>query len=433
MPRLPVSLLLCSALLTVACHGEFEVQEYSEHSEQAFLNGEGIPVRALLYLGDPSASASGSVNLEVSRHGATYVAEGDILLPPERVVEDPELDLQRGLSIPAALISATPTWQTGVVPFQISSQLEDPGRVTRAIAHWESLTTVRFVARTSEADYLNFVPGDGCASYVGRIGGSQDVWLHPACSEGSAIHEIGHAIGMWHEQSRADRDTHVTVLWQNIQEGRESNFQTYDQQNQRGIDAGAYNLDSIMHYGSYAFSSNGQPTIVRADNGGIIEANRTGLSQGDVEAIGHLYGDETALVEPDGQLCGGATSFTYIRVAGASTEEHEQIARLYCAAFDRLPDPDGFKAWVKFLDEGMSLQTIASYFVDSVEYRNTYGGNVRNEEFVRILYAIVLDRTPDSGGFAAWLDWLAGPGTRAGALVGFSESQEYRQRTSNLF
>jgi hypothetical protein len=176
-----------------------------------------------------------------------------------------------------------------------------------------------------------------------------------------------------------------------------------------------------------------QRLALRTDTGGLIEANRTNLSQGDVEAIEHLHGEAVARITPDGKLCGGATSYSYVRVPGASTEEHEQVARLYCAAFDRLPDPRWIQGWVKFLDEEISLQTIAGYFVDSVEYRNTYGGNLSNEEFVRILYAIVLDRTPDRSGFSSWLNWIAGPGTRAGALIEFSESLEYRQRMSYLF
>jgi len=98
------------------------------------------------------------------------------------------------------------------------------------------------------------------------------------------IHEIGHALGLCHEQSRSDRDLYIRILWQNISPGMEHNFY---QQISDGDDIGPYDYESIMHYPSWAFSRNGQPTIQARDNAPI--GQRDGLSQGDIVAINTLY------------------------------------------------------------------------------------------------------------------------------------------------
>ena len=67
------------------------------------------------------------------------------------------------------------------------------------------------------------------------------------------MHELMHAAGFWHEQSRADRDEHITINWANIQSGMEFNFLKYDL---RKIDhlGAKYDTCSVMHYGAYAFA-----------------------------------------------------------------------------------------------------------------------------------------------------------------------------------
>ncbi|KAF4528649.1 hypothetical protein B566_EDAN017226, partial [Ephemera danica] len=88
-----------------------------------------------------------------------------------------------------------------------------------------------FVNRTTETDYLVFgnTP-TGCWSNLGRQGGAQVINLQsPAgCAitlmrfsqgvlmVGTAIHEIMHALGFLHEQTRPDRNSYINVLWTNI-------------------------------------------------------------------------------------------------------------------------------------------------------------------------------------------------------------------------
>ncbi|MDN5766618.1 MAG: M12 family metallopeptidase [Humibacillus sp.] len=181
-------------------------------------------------------------------------------------------------------------WPNALVPYDIDSALPNQQRVGDAIAHWEEQTNIRFVLRTAAnaAQYPNYVhvfKGDGCWSYVGMQTGRQDLSLADGCLRGQAIHEFGHAIGLWHEQSREDRDSFVAIQWANIEAGKESNF---NQHISDGDDIGGYDYGSIMHYGRFAFSKNSLPTIVQLQGGPTI-GQRNGLSAGDIAAVHSIY------------------------------------------------------------------------------------------------------------------------------------------------
>lgn len=218
--------------------------------------------------------------LEVFGEADGALLEGDILI-----------DESETPSIAGNLRSSRP-WPNGVVHYAVAASLPNKQRVTDAIAHWESRTGVRFVARTNQAAYVEFVPGNGCSSYIGRTGGRQPINLASGCTTGSVIHEIGHAVGLWHEQSRSDRDQYVKVLLQNVTKGMEHNF---DKTTFQSI--GQYDLGSIMHYGSTYFSANGNPTMTRLD-GSLIVPNRSALSTGDIAGIKVLYGDAAPTPAP---------------------------------------------------------------------------------------------------------------------------------------
>ncbi len=59
-----------------------------------------------------------------------------------------------------------------------------------------------------------------CYSHVGRQGGPQDISIGTGCEgRGVIMHELIHALGRWHEQSRWDRNNYVTVNTENIRTG----------------------------------------------------------------------------------------------------------------------------------------------------------------------------------------------------------------------
>lgn len=68
------------------------------------------------------------------------------------------------------------------------------------------------------------------------------------------MHEIGHALGFWHEHSRKDRDDYIKIIWENIKETRYMNFGLLSNEEFYSIPDVGYDLESIMHYGPYAFS-----------------------------------------------------------------------------------------------------------------------------------------------------------------------------------
>ena len=109
-----------------------------------------------------------------------------------------------------------------------------------------------------------------------------------------------------------------------------------------------------------------------------------------------------------------------------------QAYRMYQAAFDRAPDTAGLAYWTAQLDAGTPLATMAQDFLGSPEFQATYGA-LSDGDFVAALYQNVLGRAPDAAGAAFWQQALAGGTSRAGVLVGFSESTENVANTAAPF
>jgi hypothetical protein len=206
------------------------------------------------------------------------IFEGDIVLGDlETIRSAPDA---RGIGIAGEQFR----WPCGLIPYVTQERISD--RVEAAIAHWEKHTPIRFKLHENEKDLISFEFRFGCSSRVGRHGGMQIISLGPGCSVGSAIHEIGHALGLWHEQSRSDRDEFIEIITENIQPKALLNF---DKHIQDGRDLGQYDFTSIMHYPATAFGIDGRVTI-RTKQGEPI-GQRIGLSYGDIASIKLLYPD----------------------------------------------------------------------------------------------------------------------------------------------
>jgi hypothetical protein len=105
-----------------------------------------------------------------------------------------------------------------------------------------------------------------------------------------------------------------------------------------------------------------------------------------------------------------------------------QVSRLYQAYFLRQPDGGGFNYWLDQRSGGVALETVSSAFAGSSEFQASYGA-LDDTHFLFLVYSNVLGRQPDLDGFNYWMAQLAAGASRGQVMIGFSESDEFINRT----
>uniref|UniRef100_A0A8C5H4B2 Metalloendopeptidase n=1 Tax=Gouania willdenowi TaxID=441366 RepID=A0A8C5H4B2_GOUWI len=176
------------------------------------------------------------------------------------------------------------------IPYYITNHFSSREKsiITRGLESFSSFSCIRFrPSRSNDHEWLNIESQNGCWSYVGRRGGKQVVSLarRGCLYHGTVQHELLHALGFNHEQTRSDRDNHIKVLLQNVVSGMEHNFRKIATLNQ----GTSYDYNSVMQYHKYAFSKNNQPTMVPIPNANVSFGNAKEMSRTDIARLNTLY------------------------------------------------------------------------------------------------------------------------------------------------
>ncbi|XP_059472924.1 astacin-like [Neocloeon triangulifer] len=266
---------------TVVDKNEAKIREEFRHMQlESWIKNRGLPDgKAGLNVDKWNASTS----KDNPEERGVYL-EGDILF---------EVD---PASPKSALIGDNYRWPNGEVYVKFSPVFNpsELALLKNAIKYIEMHTCIRFYYyQPGVRDYIDITSSHtGCYSNVGRIGGPQRLNLQrPGCMNlRTATHEMIHALGFFHEQSRTDRDRYIQINYGNIVPHEIHNFNKNDNSNHQGI---PYDFLSIMHYSRYAFARNPRiPTInfkPPYQDYEKLSSNDNKLSWNDVKKINRLY------------------------------------------------------------------------------------------------------------------------------------------------
>lgn len=231
-------------------------------------------------------------------NGRVYIG-GDIYVGTEA-----ELDRFRfmQLSVTNDANLTNGRWENGIVHFAIEPGFTNAEEliIYSALNHIAANTNVCFKRRTSQSSYIKFKKYT--VDELGFSGGNSFLGKCNSCLDGQEVrlssvsnrvvrHEVCHALGLLHEQSREDRDQFITIKYENILPFMGHNF---DKAVFSSRDVGTYDFNSIMHYFSTSFGKtvNGVTlqTIVRRSNPSDVSfGNSSVLSAGDIRGINSMY------------------------------------------------------------------------------------------------------------------------------------------------
>jgi hypothetical protein len=223
---------------------------------------------------------------------------GQLGVHPNSITIGPNFFSSRGLWPVVNGVARVPYTITNVSTANttnINAAIAESNTQLAGVVEWEPATS-------SDVNFVNFdfdptnLSG-ACEAYVGMTGGTQTIGGSVNCTTTTILHEMGHTLGLFHEQSRADRNTYVNYMEQNIDKPNHGNF---DIIGSSSVDSGLYNYASIMEYGPFSFNKDGvSPTLETIPAGMVLGTDLPQYTTGDLDGIMRLYAHAPSAITVD--------------------------------------------------------------------------------------------------------------------------------------
>jgi hypothetical protein len=192
------------------------------------------------------------------------------------------------------------TWPNGRVPYEFAANVSKGQRSAMLAAMYaidEVTANVDFVPRNGETAYLYIQDANSNNAPIGYWNGAHTVNIYNWNIEFVMVHELMHTLGIYHEQSRPDRDAYVRIESSHIEPGMEGNFAIAT----GSVSYGPYDFESVMHYPACGFSTCGScnPSDAACRTITVLApyaqqwqsaiGQNTHLSAGDIAVLRYLY------------------------------------------------------------------------------------------------------------------------------------------------
>ncbi len=201
------------------------------------------------------------------------------------------------------------------------------------------LTAIKFVNRTNEEHYISIGHyAAGCWSWVGMVSvavSPQALNLESPCIKRDTVeHELIHALGTFHEQSRTDRDNYVSINFDNIDPDNHDQFLINTNTDSQSV---PYDYYSVMHYWKRAFAVDTAVNTITT----IDPTVQNIIGYGDAASPSDLFQLELMYRCPDGprdysEFC--STDCQCKQWEGECTADDQCEGTLICNTADFVPE-----------------------------------------------------------------------------------------------